>query len=277
MAGLHGSLVAGLAVGVSAGLLLSRFSRVLCWLISLSLLATARGGASFLCPKRQRNEAKKALLTRTTLSVHSVQFLFIGAPKARCSPEPRMCETLFLRTRIPHASPPVTEPAQGAPRAIRVEPSTEFVRMPNHARKTTRGTRPPKCVRPYPTKMTASHQLDSQKTEAANTHQAVIREAEPRISAAQATQPSFKEMEPEKRVRPCGFAWNKGACPRAYGAKRFTVRIREKEGFTHPWLWRAPCFWGTNEIKTARCGHLVFREVESAFFASFLCRFGTKK
>jgi hypothetical protein len=21
----------------------------------------------------------------------------------------------------------------------------------------------------------------------------------------------------------------------------------EKEGFTHPWLWRAPCFWGTYE------------------------------
>jgi hypothetical protein len=23
----------------------------------------------------------------------------------------------------------------------------------------------------------------------------------------------------------------------------------EKEGFTHPWLWRAPCFWGTHEQK----------------------------
>ena len=33
---------------------------------------------------------------RTTLSVHSVQFLFIGAPKARCSPERRMFETLLL-------------------------------------------------------------------------------------------------------------------------------------------------------------------------------------
>ena len=33
---------------------------------------------------------------RSTLSVHSVQFPFIGAPKARCSPELRMCETLLL-------------------------------------------------------------------------------------------------------------------------------------------------------------------------------------
>jgi len=30
-------------------------------------------------------------------------------------------------------------------------------------------------------------------------------------------------------------------------AKRVYVRIREKEGFKHRWLWRAPCFWGTYE------------------------------
>ena len=30
------------------------------------------------------------------LSVHSVQFPFMDAPKARCSPEPRMCEPLLL-------------------------------------------------------------------------------------------------------------------------------------------------------------------------------------
>jgi hypothetical protein len=33
----------------------------LSWMFSLSLLATVRGGTSFLGPKRQRNEAKKAL------------------------------------------------------------------------------------------------------------------------------------------------------------------------------------------------------------------------
>ena len=37
-------------------------------------------------------------------------------------------------------------------------------------------------------------------------------------------------MRPQIRVRPCGFL-GKGACPRAYGAKRVRVRIREKEGF----------------------------------------------
>ena len=41
--------------------------------------------------------------------------------------------------------------------------------------------------------------------------------------------------------------WGARACPRALVAKRVYVRIREKEGFTHPSLWRAPCFWGTYE------------------------------
>src|SRR5471032_489119 len=91
---------AALAVGVNAGLLLSRLVVCLGLPISLSLLATVRGGTSFLCPKRQRNEAKKTLSERGLISVHSVQFSFLGTPKARCSPEPRMCETLFLRTQF---------------------------------------------------------------------------------------------------------------------------------------------------------------------------------
>ncbi len=88
--------VPGLVVGVDAGLVLSAVVVCESRIFSLSLLATVRGGTSFLCPKRQRNEAKKALLNHATLSVHSVQFLFIGAPKARCSPERRMCEPLLL-------------------------------------------------------------------------------------------------------------------------------------------------------------------------------------
>jgi hypothetical protein len=32
-------------------------------------------------------------------------------------------------------------------------------------------------------------------------------------------------------------------------AKRVHVRIREKEGFTHPSFWRARCFWGTYESR----------------------------
>jgi hypothetical protein len=55
--------VLGLVVGVYAGLLLSAVVVCVSRIFSLSLLATVRGGTSFLCPKRQRNEAKKALST----------------------------------------------------------------------------------------------------------------------------------------------------------------------------------------------------------------------
>ena len=37
----------------------------------------------------------------------------------------------FSEHRYPHASPPVIEPAQGSPRAIRGQPSTEFVHTSN--------------------------------------------------------------------------------------------------------------------------------------------------
>ena len=64
----------GLVVGVDAGLLLLRSAVGLSELFSLSLLATVRGGTSFLCPKRQRNEAKKTLSNHGQVSVPSVQF-----------------------------------------------------------------------------------------------------------------------------------------------------------------------------------------------------------
>ena len=48
--GWSGSVWSALAVGVYAGLLLSVLAVCLTWLISLSLLATVRGGPSFLGP-----------------------------------------------------------------------------------------------------------------------------------------------------------------------------------------------------------------------------------
>ena len=56
-----GLVLLALAVGVDAGLLLSALVVCVSRIFSLSLLATVRGGTSFLCPKRQRNEAKKTL------------------------------------------------------------------------------------------------------------------------------------------------------------------------------------------------------------------------
>ena len=45
-----GCQVPGLAVGVNAGLLLSALAVCVSWMFSLSLLATVRGGTSFLGP-----------------------------------------------------------------------------------------------------------------------------------------------------------------------------------------------------------------------------------
>ena len=46
--------------------------------------------------KATKKRSKENAFNHATLSVHSVQFPFIGAPKARCSPEPRMFEPLLL-------------------------------------------------------------------------------------------------------------------------------------------------------------------------------------
>ena len=46
--------------------------------------------------KATKKRSKESAFNHATLSVHSVQFSFIGAPKARCSPERRMVETLLL-------------------------------------------------------------------------------------------------------------------------------------------------------------------------------------
>ena len=46
--------------------------------------------------KATKKRSKENAFNHAILSVHSVQFPFIGAPKARCSPERRMCETLLL-------------------------------------------------------------------------------------------------------------------------------------------------------------------------------------
>src|SRR5471030_1677164 len=59
------------------------------------------------------------------------------------------------------------------------------------------------------------------------------------------------------------------ACPRAYGAKRVRVRIREKEGFKHRWFWRAPCFWGAKNVETARWVNLRARVLKALSLLRF--------
>ena len=57
--------------------------------------------------KATKKRSKENAFNHATLSVHSVQFPFMGAPKARCSPEPRMCETLLLANPYTHTLRPV--------------------------------------------------------------------------------------------------------------------------------------------------------------------------
>ena len=80
-----------------------------------------------------KKRSKESAFNHTTLSVHSVQFLFIGAPKARCSPEPPMFETLLL------ANPDIDTLRHQCPRAssvcLRTRTALSFFRS---------ATRPPK-------------------------------------------------------------------------------------------------------------------------------------
>ena len=77
------------------------------------------------------------------------------------------------------------------------------------------------------------------------------------------------------KSRSAKYAWGragflgKRAGPRAYGAKRVRVRIREKEGFKHPSLWRAPCFWGAKNVETARWVNLRARVLKALSLLRF--------
>ena len=83
-------------VGVDAGLLLRTLARVEYWLNFLSLLATVRGGTSFLCPTATKKRSKENAFPQSVLSVPSVQATAFGSRVARCSLEPRTLETLLL-------------------------------------------------------------------------------------------------------------------------------------------------------------------------------------
>jgi len=99
----------GLAVGVSARVLGSRVSGLSqCRGAAFSVSGLRESDFLFItvshCAWRHviswslatKKRSKETAFNHATLSVHSVQFLFMGAPKARCSPEPPMFETLLL-------------------------------------------------------------------------------------------------------------------------------------------------------------------------------------
>src|SRR5471032_3104820 len=71
-------------------------ARVSCWLDFLSLLATVRGGTSFLGPSATKKRSKENAFPQSILSVPSVQTTAFGSRVARCSLEPRFVEALLL-------------------------------------------------------------------------------------------------------------------------------------------------------------------------------------
>src|SRR5471030_229773 len=104
-----GCQVPGLAVGVSAGLPGSGVSGLShCRVAAFSVSGLHESDFLFITishcawrhviplSKATKKRSKENAFNHATLSVHSVQFPFMGAPKARCSPEPRMFEPLLL-------------------------------------------------------------------------------------------------------------------------------------------------------------------------------------
>src|SRR5476649_2297727 len=140
----------GLAVGVIAGLLGSRVSDLShCRVAAFSVSGLHESDFLFItvshCAWRRviswslatKKRSKESAFNHATLSVHSVQFLFIGAPKARCSPEPPMFETLLL------ANPDIDTLRHQCPRAssvcLRTRTALSFFRS---------ATRPPSTKKP---------------------------------------------------------------------------------------------------------------------------------
>jgi hypothetical protein len=92
-AGLQGSSVSDLGHCRVAALGLSGLRELDVFFITVSHCAWRH---VISLSKATKKRSKENAFNHATLSVHSVRFLFIGAPKARCSPERRMCETLLL-------------------------------------------------------------------------------------------------------------------------------------------------------------------------------------
>ncbi len=107
-------------VGVGAGLLLLTLARVACWQYFLSLLATVRGGTSFLCPTATKKRSKENAFPQSVLSVPSVQATAFGSRVARCSLEPRTLEALLL------ANPYIPTLRHQCSRARSVDPRTNM-------------------------------------------------------------------------------------------------------------------------------------------------------
>src|ERR1700712_4453764 len=96
------------AVRVSAGLLLFGALRVLFSLIYLVLLATVRGGTSFLFPTaKKKQKQRKRLSTANSYVSRACGFELFGTSEKRLAQNSGQLKPSRFVNRYPHASPPV--------------------------------------------------------------------------------------------------------------------------------------------------------------------------
>src|SRR5476651_2011020 len=156
-------VVLGLAVGVGAGLLGSRVScRSQCRVAAFKVCGLLRLANFFItfshCAWRRvislskatkKRSKENAFKTRAHKLTQRAVSKFLAPQKHGARQSHGCVKPSFSEHGYPHASPPVTEPAQGAPRAIRVKSSSELVRIPNHVANPPRNAAA-RWVRPYP-------------------------------------------------------------------------------------------------------------------------------
>jgi len=114
-AGVPGSCVSGLSRCRVAAFGVSGLPELAYFFSTISHCAWRRVISWSLATKKR---SKENAFNHATLSVHSVQFLFMGAPKARCSPERRMFEPLLL------ANPDIDTLRHQCSRASTIHPAT---------------------------------------------------------------------------------------------------------------------------------------------------------
>ena len=129
-AGVPGSSVSGRGQCRVAAFQVSGLLRLADFFITISHCAWRRViSLSKATKKRSKENAFKTWARKLTQRAVST---FLAPQKHGARKNHRRVKPSFSEHRYPHASPPVTEPANGAPRAIRGQPSFEFVRTPNH-------------------------------------------------------------------------------------------------------------------------------------------------
>ena len=145
-AGLPGSCVSGLSHCRVAAFTVSGLLRLPNFFITFSHCAWRRVISLSKATKKRSKE--NAFRTRAHKLTQRAVSTFLAPQKHGARQNDGCVNPSFSEHGYPHASPPVTEPAQGTPRAIRGKPSSEFVRTPNHVANPPQNAAA-RWVRPY--------------------------------------------------------------------------------------------------------------------------------